>query len=94
MKISIPLPNNESLNGVLNIPSSSKALIIFAHGSGSNASSPRNNYVAGILNDNGFATLLIDLLTAQEQESDVKSQKVMGKFPGIVLNKFNIHLLR
>jgi putative phosphoribosyl transferase len=69
LKISIPLSNNESLNGVLNIPSNSKALIIFAHGSGSSgASSPRNKYVADILNDNGFATLLIDLLTEQEQE--------------------------
>jgi hypothetical protein len=37
--------------------------------------------------------LLIDLLTEQEQESDIKSQKIMGKYPGIVLNKFNIHLL-
>ena len=93
MKISIPLPNNESLNGVLNIPSNSKALIIFAHGGGSGASSPRNKYVSDVLNENGFATLLIDLLTEQEQESDIKSQKIMGKYPGIILNKFNIHLL-
>jgi putative phosphoribosyl transferase len=93
LKISIPLPNNESLNGVLNIPSNSKALIIFAHGSGSGASSPRNKYVADVLNENGFATLLIDLLTEQEQESDIKSQKIIGKHPGIVLNKFNINLL-
>ncbi len=77
----------------MNIPSNSKALIIFAHGSGSGASSPRNKYVADVLNENGFATLLIDLLTEQEQESDIKSQKIMGKYPGIVLNKFNIHLL-
>ncbi len=56
-------------------------------------SSPRNNYVASILNDNGFATLLSDLLTLEEQDSDIKSQKVMDRFPGIVLNKFNIHLL-
>ncbi len=46
-----------------------------------------------VLNDWGFATLLVDLLTPQEQDSDIKSQKVIGKFPGIVLNKFNIHLL-
>ena len=93
MKISIPLPNNESLNGVLNVSSNSKALIIFAHGSGSGASSPRNKYVSDVLNENGFATLLIDLLTEQEQESDIKSQKIMGKYPGIGLNKFNVHLL-
>jgi dienelactone hydrolase len=49
--------------------------------------------VATLLNENGFATLLADLLTPEEQESDTKSQRVMGKFPGIVLNKFNIRLL-
>jgi hypothetical protein len=49
--------------------------------------------VATALNQNGFATLLADLLTPAEQESDIKSQKVMSRFPGIVLNKFNIRLL-
>ena len=66
---------------------------MFAHGSDSSASSPRNKFVADTLNDNGFATLIVDLLTVQEQESDEKSQKIIGKYPGIVLNKFNIHLL-
>ena len=70
-----------------------KSLIIFAHGSGSGQSSPRNQYVANILNDNGFATLLVDLLTVEEQDSDVRTQKVMYKIPGLVLNKFNIRLL-
>jgi putative phosphoribosyl transferase len=93
LEIVIPLPNNEVLNGILNIPLNPKSLIIFAHGSGSNSSSPRNNYVASILNDNGFATLLTNLLTLEEQCSDIKSQKIIGKFPGIVLNKFNINLL-
>ena len=94
MDIDIPLPNNEHLNGILNMPSNPKSIIIFAHGSGSSGvSSPRNKYVSSFLNDNGFATLLVDLLTSQEQESDIKTQKLMGKFPGIVLNKFNIHLL-
>jgi dienelactone hydrolase len=84
------------LQGELTIPLASpkaRALIIFAHGSGSSMDSPRNQYVAKVLNGNGFATLLSDLLTPVETESDIKSQKVMGKFPGIVLNKFNIHLL-
>jgi len=66
---------------------------MFAHGSDSSASSPRNKFVADTLNDNGFATLIVDLLTVQEQESDEKSQKIIGKYPGILLNKFNIHLL-
>jgi putative phosphoribosyl transferase len=87
------LPNNESLNGILNIPLNPKSLIIFAHGSGSSISSPRNKHIASVLNDNGFATLLSDLLTQEEQDSDIKSQKVIDRFPGIVLNKFNIHLL-
>lgn len=93
MEIDIPLPNNEFLNSILSIPLDPKSLIIFAHGSGSSISSPRNKYIASILNDNGFATLITDLLTPQEQDSDIKSQKVMGRFPGIVLNKFNINLL-
>ena len=49
--------------------------------------------MARVLNKNGFATLLADLLTPEEQESDTKSQMVMSRFPGIVLNKFNIRLL-
>jgi len=93
MDIFIYLPNNEFLRVILNISSNPKSLIIFAHWSGSSASSLRNKYVSDVLNDNGYATLLFDLLTPQEQESDIKSQKIMGKFPGIVLNKFNIHVL-
>jgi len=54
----------------LNIPSNPKSVIMFAHGSDSSASSPRNKFVADTLNDNGFATLIVDLLTVQEQESD------------------------
>ena len=94
MEIAIPLlPNNEFLIGILNIPANPKSLIIFAHGSGSNIFSPRNRYIASVLNDSGFATLLTDLLRQEEQESDIKSQKIMDKFPGIALNKFNIQLL-
>jgi putative phosphoribosyl transferase len=93
LELIIPLSNNIDLNSILNIPLNPKYLIIFVHGSGSNSSSPRNNYVASILNDNGFATLLTNLLTLEEQCSDIKSQKIIGKFPGIVLNKFNINLL-
>jgi putative phosphoribosyl transferase len=65
LELSIPLPNYEFLKGILNIPLNSKSLIIFAHGSGSNNSSPRNRYVDGVLNDNGFATLLVDLNTTR-----------------------------
>jgi dienelactone hydrolase len=93
LEIAIPLSNIEHLDGILSIPASPKVLIIFAHGSGSGRDSPRNQRVANTLNQNGFATLLADLLTPMERDSDTKSQKVMGRFPGIVLNKFNIPLL-
>jgi putative phosphoribosyl transferase len=93
LQVSIPLPNNEFLNGVLNIPLNPKSIIIFAHGSGSSISSPRSKYIANVLNDHEFATLLIDLLFQEEQDSDIKSQKIIDRFPGIVLNKFNINFL-
>lgn len=54
------------LEGSLKIPKTAKELILFAHGSGSSRHSPRNNYVADILRDHGFGTLLIDLLTIDE----------------------------
>lgn len=55
-----------SLEGMLKIPPSSKGIVLFAHGSGSSRFSPRNNFVADILNEAGLATLLIDLLSKQE----------------------------
>ena len=58
-----------------------KGLIVFAHGSGSGRASPRNQHVANILNQNGFATFLVDLLTQGEQQSDLKSQKILDKYP-------------
>ena len=70
-----------------------KSLIFFAHGSGSGRSSPRNQYVANILNENGFATFLLDLLTLEEQDSDRKAQKILDKYPSLTLNKLNIQLL-
>lgn len=55
------------LEGLLRIPDRAKGLVIFAHGSGSGRFSPRNNYVARRLETAGFATLLLDLLTADEE---------------------------
>lgn len=57
------------LMGVLKIPPKAKGIIIFAHGSGSSRHSPRNKFVAQELNKIGFATLLMDLLT-DDEESD------------------------
>jgi predicted phosphoribosyltransferase/pimeloyl-ACP methyl ester carboxylesterase len=55
------------LEGILRIPADARGLVIFAHGSGSGRLSPRNNYVASRLENAGFATLLLDLLTTAEE---------------------------
>lgn len=55
------------LEGLLGVPADGKGLIIFAHGSGSGRFSPRNNHVARRLEADGFATLLLDLLTPEEE---------------------------
>jgi putative phosphoribosyl transferase len=57
-----------SLEGMLEIPPSAQGVVLFAHGSGSSRHSPRNNYVAEELRSVGLATLLIDLLTAAEDQ--------------------------
>lgn len=58
------------LNGDLVIPGHASSLVIFAHGSGSSRFSPRNRRVAGALQKSGFATLLLDLLTQEEERVD------------------------
>ena len=54
------------LEGSLCWPAGARGIVLFAHGSGSSRHSPRNRYVAGVLQEGGFATLLFDLLTAAE----------------------------
>ncbi|HSR00094.1 MAG TPA: alpha/beta hydrolase [Sphingomicrobium sp.] len=56
-----------TLAAVLGLPAMRKGLVIFAHGSGSSRKSPRNTYVAGRLREAGLATLLLDLLTPEEE---------------------------
>ena len=58
------------LPGTLTIPEGASGLVLFAHGSGSSRHSPRNRFVAGVLQSAGLATLLFDLLTAQEEAED------------------------
>ncbi len=60
----------KDIAGSMEIPAKAKGLVIFAHGSGSSRFSPRNRYVAGILNKNNLGTLLFDLLTAEEEKVD------------------------
>lgn len=74
---------HEFLPGMLSLPESARGLVLFAHGSGSSRYSSRNQLVAGILNQAGFATLLFDLLSAAEHERDAVSAEY----------RFNIELL-
>ena len=85
------LPHNNNNNNNRN--TTKKGIVIFAHGSGSSRHSPRNQFVSQALNNDGLATLLVDLLTLEEEETDIRMQKIQCKVPGLVLNKFNILLL-
>jgi putative phosphoribosyl transferase len=59
-----------TLEGTLTIPEEAVGLVLFAHGSGSSRHSPRNRYVAGVLQRARLGTLLLDLLTADEEARD------------------------
>jgi dienelactone hydrolase len=63
--VAIPV-NGIKLDGMLVVPVRAKGVVLFVHGSGSSRLSPRNNFVAGNLNEAGYGTLLMDLLTKQE----------------------------
>jgi dienelactone hydrolase len=98
VRIPVPSADHEKeatafLEGDITIPNNTTGIVIFAHGSGSSRHSPRNQYVAKVLNTDGLATLLVDLLTKEEEEIDIKTQRIQSKIPGLVLNKFNIKLL-
>lgn len=69
------------LEGYLSLPTAAAGVVIFAHGSGSSRHSPRNRYVADILNEGGLATLLIDLLTGDEQEVDQQTAQLRFDIP-------------
>lgn len=69
------------LEGYLSIPTAAAGIVLFAHGSGSSRHSPRNRYVADILNEAGLATLLIDLLNADEQEVDLQTTQLRFDIP-------------
>ncbi|MFZ3261290.1 MAG: alpha/beta hydrolase, partial [Thiobacillus sp.] len=55
-----------TIEGMLEVPARAVGLVLFAHGSGSSRHSPRNNHVAGVLRQAGVGTLLMDLLTPEE----------------------------
>lgn len=81
-EVSIPA-GDVQLAGTLAIPPGAKAIVLFVHGSGSSRHSPRNRYVAEVLNSRGLATLLFDLLTAEEDAIDRWSAEL----------RFNIDML-
>jgi putative phosphoribosyl transferase len=72
-----------SLEGILAVPGGSQGIVLFAHGSGSSRHSPRNQYVASALRKAGIATLLIDLLTEEEEAIDALTRHL----------RFDINLL-
>jgi putative phosphoribosyl transferase len=59
-----------TLEGTWTLPEGATGAVLFAHGSGSSRHSPRNRYVAGVLQQAGLATLLLDLLTTDEEAVD------------------------
>lgn len=63
--------NSDVLQGDLNIPPGAGGIVVFVHGSGSSRHSPRNRYVAQMLQQRGLATLLFDLLTPEEEQVDM-----------------------
>jgi len=69
------------LPGDLTIPSQATGMVLFAHGSGSSRHSSRNRYVAGVLNEGGFGTLLLDLLTAAEEDIDMHTRHLRFDIP-------------
>jgi hypothetical protein len=77
----------------LTITDNAIGIVVFAHGSGSSKSSQRNQLVSKILNENNIGTLLFDLLSKEEQESDRRLENIIPQIPGATLNKFNISLL-
>lgn len=73
-EISIPT-GDVSVQGDLVIPTGARGLVLFAHGSGSSRFSPRNQFVAEWLQKGGIATLLMDLLTPQEEALDIYTRE-------------------
>lgn len=70
--VRIPL-GHAHIEGLLALPAAPIGCVLFAHGSGSSRHSPRNNDVARVLRDRGIGTLLLDLLTPQEDQ-DVRTR--------------------
>lgn len=77
----IPISKTVTLEGLLTLPEQARAIVLFAHGSGSSRHSPRNQFVAQVLHKAGLATLLMDLLTPQEEEQDLTTAHLRFAIP-------------
>jgi pimeloyl-ACP methyl ester carboxylesterase len=64
------------LDADLGLPEGARGIVVFAHGSGSSRFSPRNRRVAGLLRERGLGTLLVDLLTQEEEAVDLRTAHV------------------
>ncbi len=62
------------LEGIVSVPEDPRGLVVFVHGSGSSRNSPRNQFVAEVLQEARLATLLFDLLTPYEEEIDLRTR--------------------
>lgn len=82
-EVLVPISPGITLPGILNIPQNATGIVLFAHGSGSSRYSPRNQFVASHLNEGNLATLLIDLLTPDEEAIDMRTRHL----------RFDINLL-
>ena len=69
------------LEGDLSLPKGARGVVLFAHGSGSSRHSPRNRLVASLLNEAKLATLLVDLLTPQEEAIDLQTAHLRFDIP-------------
>jgi putative phosphoribosyl transferase len=71
----VRIPQGEAvIDGDLAVPDHAEGLVVFAHGTGSGRHSPRNRFVAGELQRARLATLLLDLLTAEEEQIDLRTR--------------------
>ena len=79
------LADGVMLDGDLSVwnaaPNGVRGVVLFAHGSGSSRHSPRNRRVAGVLQELGWATLLLDLMTAEEENADVRMGELRFDIP-------------
>ena len=70
-----------TLEGNLAVPVGAQGVVLFAHGSGSSRFSPRNRYVASVLQEGKLGTLLIDLLTEDEERIDLRTREMRFDIP-------------